>query len=404
VKVYEVLATDLHNELLRCCCRTLIDPSTEEKIRDLLRQEVNWVLLLRLASLHQVAPLLAFALSRIDTESIPPEVVNELTSVLRTSTARALVLAQGLVRLVERFERRSIPVIPYKGPLLAHSAYGHPGLRAYVDLDVLVDFWDYHYRVPDLFAKGWSRVADYGFECTYEDANGDLLVDVHQALAPPQIAVPINFAAAWRRCVDVPLLGRRIRTFAPSDLLIILCVQLAKDVGEEGRAPPLIKVCDIAELVRSHPDMDWDSAVREARRLGALRMLCLGVRTAADLLGSDLPQEIREKSETVPQLASLVNHVKQRILDRDNENLARPELLDGERWHFEVRERMRDRYRPRWQVIRRFIGPSGADYQFVALPRALFLLYWLVRPVRLAGKYAKLVLEKLGSGSTGQSG
>ena len=41
------------------------------------------------------------------------------------------------------------------------------------------------------------------------------------------------------------------------------------------------------------------------------------------------------------------------------------------------------------------LAPTLADWQLVSLPRPLFLLYYVVRPFRLAAKYAQRLLGKV---------
>ena len=43
-----------------------------------------------------------------------------------------------MIRLYEMFEAESIPVIPYKGPLLSWLAYRSLTRRMFVDLDLVV--------------------------------------------------------------------------------------------------------------------------------------------------------------------------------------------------------------------------------------------------------------------------
>ena len=43
-----------------------------------------------------------------------------------------------LVRIVKRFEKKGIPVLPFKGPVLALQAHGNVGSRHVGDLDMMV--------------------------------------------------------------------------------------------------------------------------------------------------------------------------------------------------------------------------------------------------------------------------
>lgn len=384
----------LERELLLRCARTVIDAETARRIRILLEQDIDWPYLIQTATKHQVAPLLGFNLCLMFAEACPIAVLDQLRSILRVNAARNACLTQELIKLLNLFEAHEIPVIPFKGPVLTSSVYGHVALRWFVDLDILVHKWDYHFRVRDLLVShGWRLTADSGLERTFKDASDNIQVDVHSVLTHRQIPFALHFSHAWKRCVEIPICGKAVRTFGPSELLIVLCVQLARDMGAP-RAPGLIKICDIAELIQSRHGIDWKWVIREAGRLGALRMLYLGLRTAVDVLDVDLPRNVWEKTQAFPQLPTLVTHVRERVLGGVDNTYSHPELLDGARWHSEIRERRRDRDR----VIRGFlygVTPNRYDFSYVRLPRALFSLYYLVRPIRLIDKYGRKLIRSI---------
>jgi hypothetical protein len=205
----------------------------------------------------------------------------------------------------------------------------------------------------------------------------------------------LDFQDALDRCRTVDLTGHRVRTLAVPDLLIVLCVQLAKDTAEPLGGPRLIKVCDIAELVRSHPGLDWNSVVRESRRLGVLHLVCLGLAVAARLLGSAIPPAVQESCRGIRSLDSLILHVEERVLGDGTRPYSHPEFLDCASWNAAIRERFRDREKGMITLTYFALSPNGDDYAFVRLPRKLAPLYRLVRPVRLAWKYGRLGVGKL---------
>lgn len=378
-------------ELLLCCARTLIDSETAVRIRALLRQDIDWPYLVQTATDHQVMPLLCWNLCGTFSEACPTTVIGQFRSVLHGNAVRNIFLTSELVKLLKLFEVHNIPVIPYKGPVLATVIYGHNALRSFADLDILVHKWDYHFRVADLLAShGWQLTASYGWEMTFKDVTGIVQLDVHAGLTHDDMPVPLDFANVWERCATVSIGGKTVRSFAPLDLLLVLCVQLAKDAGAT-RAPQLIKVCDIAELVRKYDDVDWRRVTKEAKKLGTLQILFLGLLTADELIGIELPEYVRQKSRAFSQMAALVTHARQRVLGVEN-GYSRPELLDGSRWHSELRERIWERN----TLVKQFfhaITPNIFDYSFVRLPRALFCLYPVVRPVRLIYKYGRKLLR-----------
>jgi hypothetical protein len=385
----------LEHDLLLCCARTEVDGATALRIGELLQQAIDWRYLLETAIRHQLVALLAHNLCGEFADRCPPEMVSELRALLKTNAARNLMMGEALLELLDLLDRHGIPAIPFKGPLLASAVYGNLALRCFADLDLMVHPWDYHFSVPQLlYQEGWELVDDFGFERTFRD-RGKMRIDIHQSFTPQRhIPLPLRFNALWKRAVDVPLLGKTVKGFAAEDLLIILCVQLAKDIAEQGSAAPaLIKICDLAELVRREPDLDWRAALDHAAGMGAERMVCLGLQSAQHLLGLPLAREVVRRSAVIPQLPDLLTHVEEAVLRHDR-GLSRPELGRQARWHEAVRERLRDRHRVLRAALYYLSEPNAKDYGFVRLPRAMHALYYLVRPLRLLYRYGGMLVGK----------
>ena len=381
-------------DLLLCCSRTHADASTRERIDALLGSELDWDRFLQLANVQQVMPLVASMLCGSLASRCPPAVVVRLRSDARAVTMHSLRLAHALADVLDLFAAHRIPVIPYKGPTLSAIAYGQLGLRQFGDLDVWVHPWDYRFRVPGMLAAdGWLPAADYSWERSFRHPHRDIVLDVHQALTHrPFTPFSLRFDAALNRGADVEVAGTHATTLAAPDLLVVLCIQLAKDAGEERDGPPLIKVCDIAELMRRHPELDWHAAVRIARDEGVLHVLCLGVAVAAKLLGAGVPDQIGVLMRKVRDLDSLVRHVEERIFDDGQRQYTRPELLDRFAWNAAIRERFRDRNRTMIALLQDVFVPNEPEFALVRLPKPLFPAYRIVRPARLAWKYFRLAL------------
>src|SRR6266516_928713 len=83
-------------QLLLSCARTRMDPENEARIRTLLREGLDWDLLLRQASEHAVRPLLYWQLSRTSPEAVPATVLGQLRDCFRKNDLHNLYLAEEL--------------------------------------------------------------------------------------------------------------------------------------------------------------------------------------------------------------------------------------------------------------------------------------------------------------------
>src|SRR5690242_12240903 len=125
-------------DLLMACTLPRGIPGAVDRIRAFLEAGVDWHKLNSLASHHGVIPLLYTRLTELPAGLVPEDVLAQLASEFRRNTVRNLYLTRELVRILKAFVDEGIPVLPFKGPLLAQQAYGNLGLRVFADLDLLI--------------------------------------------------------------------------------------------------------------------------------------------------------------------------------------------------------------------------------------------------------------------------
>jgi Uncharacterised nucleotidyltransferase len=172
---------------------------------------------------------------------------------------------------------------------------------------------------------------------------------------------PLNPARLWERLERVSLGDITVRSLAPEDMLLILCVHGAKHHwGKLGW------ICDVAELLRAHPELAWTSLLAQARELGGRRMLCLGLLLAHELLGAVLPKEVWDHIEVDPVVPWLAAEVRSHLFAENHGPLW---ALDRRPFYLRLRERMRDRvpcalYLAYWRL------PSYAKTAVLLVPQA----------------------------------
>ena len=375
--------------------RTELHADDRNVVVDILIRGLDWEAFLSFVEAHRVGPLVAHQLLSEFGEWLPGPVAAHLRRLLRDAAVRALTLAHVLADTVASIEAHAGPVIAYKGLVAGTELYGNPALRAFDDLDILVGPIAYRTAVPATLAQlGWVPDIDYGYERIFARHLGATVhLDLHAALMPDWIHVHLDHSLAVSRCRSLLISGRAVRVFAPVDLLIVLCVHLAKDVGEIGGAPSLVRVCDIAEFCRVYRSLDWDSALAEAKRLGVLRIVQFGLDLCHQLLGAGVPEVLRRQDGTGLSIQPLLQHAEERIIGYTQRELSHPHFLDEQRWHNALRERWRDRARPPLAIVRRRLAPAAPDFEWVRLPPQLQWAYWGIRPIRLAIKYAHILMR-----------
>lgn len=382
-------------QLLLCCARTRKDPGVAARIEVLLQEDVDWGRLLQMARRHAMVPLLYWHLGDAPPGSVPEAHLSEMRASFLTNTMRNLELTRELLRVVKAFESQGVPIVPYKGPVLTASVYGNLALRRFVDLDVLVHKHDIPRAKRLLSSLGYlqqdelSEVQEAAFlhaDCEYHFApNGEDrdLVELHWQITPRTFSFLLDVESLWERLEEASLGGAAVPTLSAEDLLLILCAHGCAEFWHQLRL-----ICDVAELVQAREALDWDALVHRAGAVGSRRMLLLGLFLANDLLDAPLPPEILRivrQDEAVEELSRQVygwlfqsRNLPRGLSERGEDNTF-------SRFHLAVRERLRDKVR---YCARVAMTPNPADWADLSLPTPLWPLYYVLRPLRLTGKYA----------------
>lgn len=298
-----------------------------------------------------------------------------------------------MIECIKLLESHKISVIPYKGPALSVLAYSNVSLRQFSDLDIIVNPNDYLKTLNLFLEKGYSLKANYEWECSLIDNHYGICVDLHREITPERFPVRLDFQAIEQRLVTLQIGSGQIMTFCPEDMLIILCIQLAKD-GWGHRYNPirLSKICDLAELIQTHSNMNWKRIFKEAKKLGCQRMLLVGLSIVHIIFGIPIPKLSPRLLRSLNKLDILTNDIYNKIIHQSSVDYY-TEPLSMESFHFKIRERWRDKLYPYYYDFKLRLIPNERDRELVSLPESLDVLYYVVRPIRLMRDYGRLLLK-----------
>ncbi len=367
-------------ELILCCAKVKLNPNKIERIKNLLQQDIDWEYLITTAKLHKVLPLIYLNLIKHFSEYVPKNIINQLREFIQAKTRRNLYLVRELFTLTNIFELNNISAIPYKGLVLAAAVYGDLSLRQFVDLDFLVSRQEYLKTQELLIAEGYNPPSqnNVDWERSFVHAKKQIGVDLHQGLTPDYLPIHIDFSGLWQRLESVSVGGVEFKSFSPEDLLIVLCIQLAKD--SQWTAEVLIKVCDIAELIFTYENIDWDLVWQRCIKLGTKRIVLFSLYVVHEMLDTKVPDSMGQKMQKD-------NVAKKAALQVCEEFFLRSEESFKEKTYQE-RIILRKLARERWQdKVPYFLEvtfiPNEQDFSFFSFPKQLFWLYYLLKPIRL---------------------
>jgi len=376
--------------LLLACAHAHVDTETAARLQLLLARSPDWASVLAAARKHGVTPLLYHALASSAAETVPKDTLEGLRREFRANSLRNLLLTKELLRILRHLESGGVRAVPYKGPLLAEAVYGDLSLRHFADLDILVRREDVSKASESLAALGYHLSLEGNVpraaylqsmhHFTFVRDNGLAPLELHWGVAERYFAFSLDTDRLWERLQTANLAGAAVPSLAPEDLILVLCVHGSKH-GWEG----LNHICDVAELVRANPGMNWEQALQQARATGGERMLFLGLALASNLLGATLPEGILRTIEADSAARNLCAEVIHRLLSEAEVPRDASERARFFRFHLRVRERLRDRVRCCLHLV---FTPSQEDWQAVRLPESLSFLHYALRPFRLAFKYS----------------
>jgi Uncharacterised nucleotidyltransferase len=369
-------------ELLLLCASTRTSAKRTLRIQQLFEEALDWDYLLGVAFRHGLSPLLYWRLSAISQVEIPLPHLQMLRKHFQENIAHNLFLTQELHRITGLFETNGIKTIAYKGPALAALAYNDLRLRGFTDLDIIVRKRDVarakeilleqsYVLWPELTGTQQDIVLRKQHCLAFKSAELRIVVELHWKLAGRRFADPLEAEQMWKDLKPVSAGGHTVMTLSLENLLLALCVHGSRHLWER-----LAWVCDIAELLAAHDQIDWRVVINQAALSGTRRMLFLGLHLTSELFDAKLPDEIREGIKADPIISVLAEFIVNQIFIEPD---AATSNLKGFLFQVKSRERLRDKIR----YCGFALSPTDADVAAISFPRYAGFLYYLLRPIRL---------------------
>jgi hypothetical protein len=382
-------------ELLLRCARTR--KSWGCNIDALLQADTDWEYVLRMALRHRMVPLMYWHLSEDSLDTVPEHILGWLQDRFHANRLRNLLLAGELLKLLGELEAYGISAIPYKGPVLAASAYGDLALREFGDLDVLIHKKDVLRAREILTSLGYEprhrmtstqEAASLQYDRQYPFVRDDgSIVELHWTPAPRAVSYFLSPEQFWGNTRRVRLGGGTVSTFGPEDTILVLCVHGSSHLWER-----LSWICDVAELVQASADLNWELLVERAEAYKVKRMLHLGLFLTSNLLDVVLPEKILREVRADQVVQRLAAQVRGHLFSENRHSYQAFEPATRWRFHLRMIERSCDKLR---YCIHRATTPTQDDWELMPLPVALFPCYRLLRPIRLSGAAGRRSADRL---------
>lgn len=373
---------------LLCACARSDVHGHEDTIRRHATADLDWSFVLSEGRRQGIDAMLYHHLVRLAPEALPPPVRSTLQARSEGLLAFNLHRLRVLLQAVAALRTADIPVLTFKGPLLAQAYYGNLGFRRFVDVDLLVPRRAVRPAAAVLRTLGFvpptkrtpgdtERMMEAQLGLEFTRAQDEVWVELHWALLNKTFAFPLAPDDVFDRAQPHDVGPERVWGFSDDDLLLYLCAH-----GTKHHWATLRWICDVAQVCRTGT-IDWDALVHRARALDCDRMLALGLLLAVRRLDAPVPSSVQDRlirrDATVTQLAHRV----------ETRWLFTPAGFDRTpRWEqFLFFLQARRQWTHREPLLREYarlaLTPTAKDRAFCPLPASLSALHYAVRPVRL---------------------
>ncbi len=369
--------------LLLSSARTVPDAA---RIQALVASGVNWHTFFDLATLHRVRPLVCHSLRSICWEQLPADARAQWDRIDRLLTGGCLALASELLRVTSELTTAGIQVAAMKGAIIAAMVYSDITLREYEDIDLLIAETDFPRAVTLLQELGYGpfwpydtrtvlRFLHYVGEYPLINHERRTGIDLHWRISTKATALCPSLSDFPSGLQPFAIAGASVLTFAPRDLPLYLAAQGGWDQWSDLR-----RICDLAEFLHRFPDVDWEPPMRAARRLGGLRSMLTGLSLASTLLDAEIPPPALHAIQADPHIARLAQHAVRQLhgVSASHEAVSR--------YLFQLRSKQgfAGKVALAWSIG---MERTANDGNWKMLPRPLWWLYGILRPLRIGSKF-----------------
>jgi hypothetical protein len=366
-------------ELLRAVVRQPAETDSQQMC-ELAEGVRDWASLLSVADEHRVLPMLYLRLRNIGPV-VPQEVQERLQDGYQRNMFHNLANAAELIDLLRAFERETIPAMPFKGTVLGASAYHDLTTRPAGDLDLLIYYKDVvqatamarerGYELKTLTQPGDIPFSDC-YEYHFERPTDGMVLELRWrlVLTQPRFRRNLGMDWVWPRRRTAMVAGAEVPDMSPEITLLMLCMHGSKHVWSR-----LIWICDVAQVLVSSPEINWEDVMQEASATGLWRSLALGVLLAHQVTGVEVPQAVLQRFESDSTVRKLAQYIEANLF------VAPGSAPEGRVPYYIQLLGFRDRMRLLMSFD--YLRPNEHDRTVLPLGKSLSLFYYLIRPFRL---------------------
>ena len=333
------------------------NPAVRARLEQLFSEGINWSVLVRSAIQHRLVPLLKACLLPIGMPWVPRDITQALGVWSDRNQDHNQVIEQVVAEISSALQKQGIEAVFLQGPALARLVYGNLHLQEAVNPAMLLRAHDLDRFHTLLTTHGYQSQqantvpgaslpgTNNAFHRAYVRTEDDSVIETYTAVVPASYGITLDVDALLERAVNYNIGGVQVMALALEDLVLVLCV-----TGGTREWPVVGELCDVAWLLRSHPEIDLRQVRARARTQGVERLLLLGLGLAQQVLGLCIDAAVTDD----PRVRRMLPVFSSRLL---TDHTSEPRWMAMTRLQLQLRDRLSDRSR---YVVRTLLAACRA--------------------------------------------
>ena len=387
----QTLTASREMRFLLSCARVFLGTAQADVLEVRHGTAPNWERVLEMARWHRLDPMVYEVLKNYPEGTVTAPVRARLAEAFQHNVRRNMVLCAVLAEIQDLARQRGLVIVPIKGLTLSQIAYGNLVVRRSRDLDLLVHPRDWQNAVALLEHLGFRQpvpLADHhrpillGSAKELKFIRDGILVELHWRFADLPEMFPFPMDSLHESTETLALGGLSVPVLRLPHLIPYLCYHGCFHLWFR-----LFWLCDLAALTGSKAEPDWEQVVAEAAALQQTPCLLLGFGLARRLLENPVPAPIERLFHQQPHCGRLIDQLSGFLLRESGVDKPYAVHVSGFqtlRWSLHLRQGFFSKIRVGWRFLTQ---PRLTDLEAFPLPRRLFPLYRLIRPLRLLGRW-----------------
>jgi len=265
--------------LLFACLKQDMSETEASALASAFKDElIVWDAVLSISFVQGVAPLLYVNLEKCSRQGlpVPAKTLNDLALCYRNSEESHAHRQEKLNDVLQFAAGLEKDVMLLKGAAYNAIVFKDPAVTISGDVDVLFKNGTDCFTYEQLqYLYDFNRYES--FEIDFQDHHD---LDINNTL-------PIDYQEIWKDARSIDLHGAPCFVMGPEDMLVFACVNSGRK-----RFFHLKALFNIAEIIRTHPQMDWQVVAAKARRYRCERIVLAALLCVSGATGVAVPENL----------------------------------------------------------------------------------------------------------------